>query len=420
MPLCHETHGEKQCGHGSRFGKIISGKQCINLTETPGYDLDRLGFVTWQPLGIEILGKDDQAVMLDVARYQRHSLDHPEVTRGIADLLLDFTIGCHQRVFACLDDTLGQAELVALASGTIFTDQEDGLIVHHRHDHDRVDAARNAFIGPSGTIGELEVDLLDPEEATLSNDASIQDGRLAGHEQDSDETMIENRSDEATNMLDWQNIDTVFLDMDGTLLDLHFDNHFWLEHVPLRYAEARGLDPEVAKHDLLERYRDIEGTLDWYCIDHWSRELGLDIAILKQEVDHLIAVHPHVIELLELLAKRGIRRVLVTNAHQKALALKLSKTQLGGHFEQIVCAHDLKLAKESPGFWSLVQDLVPFSLDRTLFIDDSPSVLHAARAFGFRWLIAVLQPDSRRPARQLEGFQSIHSFSELLPGLRSI
>ena len=32
--------------------------------------------------------------------------------------------------------------------------------------------------------------------------------------------------------LDWTSIDTVLLDMDGTLLDLRFDNWFWQEHVP--------------------------------------------------------------------------------------------------------------------------------------------------------------------------------------------
>ena len=38
-------------------------------------------------------------------------------------------------------------------------------------------------------------------------------------------------------MINWKNIDTVLLDMDGTLLDLHFDNHFWQTFVPLRYAQ---------------------------------------------------------------------------------------------------------------------------------------------------------------------------------------
>ena len=41
--------------------------------------------------------------------------------------------------------------------------------------------------------------------------------------------------------LPWPEIHTVLLDMDGTLLDLRFDNHFWRELVPERYAERHGL-----------------------------------------------------------------------------------------------------------------------------------------------------------------------------------
>lgn len=220
-------------------------------------------------------------------------------------------------------------------------------------------------------------------------------------------------------MLDWDRIDTVFLDMDGTLLDLHFDNHFWLEHVPRRYGESRGLSVDAAKAELLPRYRNVEGTLEWYCLDHWSRELGLDIALLKQEVDHLIAVHPHVVDFLEGLAALGKRRVLVTNAHQKAIALKMARTRLAGHFERIICSHDLAAPKESPEFWSRFHALLPFDPDRTLFVDDSPSVLRAARDFGFQWLLAILEPDSRAPRRSLDEFPAVANFEELLPSLRT-
>lgn len=134
-------------------------------------------------------------------------------------------------------------------------------------------------------------------------------------------------------MIDWNQIDTILLDMDGTLLDLHFDNYFWLEHVPRRYAESRGFSLERAKAELLGRYQSVEGTLEWYCVDHWSRELGLDIALLKAEVDHLIAVHPHVVDFLESARSWEKRIVLVTNAHQKALALKMERTKLHGYFD---------------------------------------------------------------------------------------
>ncbi len=217
-------------------------------------------------------------------------------------------------------------------------------------------------------------------------------------------------------MLDWTQIDTVFLDMDGTLLDLHFDNHFWLEHVPRRYAEHRGLEPEQAQQELIEKYRSIEGTLEWYCVDRWSRELGLDIALLKEEVDHLIAVHPHVIEFLEALTRAGKRRVLVTNAHQKSIALKMDRTRLIGHLDRIVCAHDLGLPKEDPRFWQRLNDIEPFDPERTLFVDDSLSVLESAHSHGFRWLLAVLQPDSRQPQKDGGCFTAIRDFSEIIPG----
>lgn len=220
--------------------------------------------------------------------------------------------------------------------------------------------------------------------------------------------------------IDWNQVDTVFLDMDGTLLDLHFDNHFWLEHVPVRYAEARGLPPEQAKRELMQRYQDVEGTLRWYCIDHWSRELGLDIALLKQEVDHLIAVHPYVAEFLEHLAARGKRRVLVTNAHQKSIKLKMDKTRLAGHFDHIICSHDIGVAKETEDFWQRVQSVEHFDPDRTLFVDDSLRVLTAAKTYGFRWLLAILKPDSKQPAQITDAFPAVEHFAELLPGLAAI
>jgi len=218
-------------------------------------------------------------------------------------------------------------------------------------------------------------------------------------------------------MFDWSTIDTVLLDMDGTLLDLHFDNHFWLEHVPRRYGEIHGLSPQAAKDDLMARYQAVEGTLEWYSVDHWSRELGLDIVMLKQEVSHLIAIHPHVLEFLDALAAAGKRRVLVTNAHQKALALKMDKTQLHGHLDRLLCSHDFGLPKEHPGFWRRLQVDEPFDPERTLFVDDSLSVLRSAAQFGISRLLAILWPDTRQPVRELDEFPAVRDFSLLLPEL---
>lgn len=213
----------------------------------------------------------------------------------------------------------------------------------------------------------------------------------------------------------WEQIDTVLLDMDGTLLDLHFDNHFWLEHVPRRYAEHNGLDLSTAKAELFTRYRRVEGTMDWYCLDYWTRELGLDIAVLKQEVDHLISVHPYVVEFLDTLRDVGKRAVLVTNAHMKSLELKMRRTRLRGHLDRVICAHDLGLPKENLDFWAHLQNTEPFTPTHTLLIDDSLAVLRSAQQFGMGHLLSVRKPDTRQPSRDASEFSAIESFRQIMP-----
>lgn len=216
-------------------------------------------------------------------------------------------------------------------------------------------------------------------------------------------------------MIAWDRVDTVLLDMDGTLLDLRFDNHFWREHLPRRYAEHRGLDPVGAREEIYAHYRRVEGTLDWYCVDYWTRTLGLDIAALKGELAHLIAPHPHTAEFLAAARRARKRLVLVTNAHAKALALKLARTGLESHLDAVLCAHDFGLPKENVAFWERLRAREPFAPAAALLIDDSLPVLRAARAAGIGQLLAVSRPDSRHPPRASAEFPAVADLREVLP-----
>lgn len=217
-------------------------------------------------------------------------------------------------------------------------------------------------------------------------------------------------------MLHWRHIDTVLLDMDGTLLDLHFDNYFWDSHLARRYAELHGHPYEDAKRRLDEMFDRTAGTLDWYSVDFWSRELKVDIVALKLEVQHLIAVHPHVETFLERL--RGSRRViLVTNAHPKSLQLKLERTGIGRFFDKLVSSHDYQRPKEDPLFWERLQADLEFDPARTLLVEDHVGILDTARRFGIAHLLAVSRPDSKGALRNVNGYPAIEHFGQLIPSL---
>lgn len=214
--------------------------------------------------------------------------------------------------------------------------------------------------------------------------------------------------------VDWTKIDTVFLDLDGTLLDLHFDNHFWLEYVPIHFADKHSISVDKAKRQLGELYGEFGGTLNWYCVDFWTDRIGLDIRRLKQDVSHKIAIRPYVEDFLQMLLSSGKRVVLVTNAHQASITIKMQKTGLQKYFHRIVSSHDFGLAKEEKGFWKKLNEEEPFAKESTLFIDDNLTVLKSADDYGIEHLRAIRQPDSQGPEIHTEDYGVIESYTDIM------
>ena len=217
--------------------------------------------------------------------------------------------------------------------------------------------------------------------------------------------------------LPWNAIDTVLLDMDGTLLDLHFDNHFWLQHLPQRYAELHGVSRALAEAELLPLFREHAGTLNWYCTDFWSRELNLSIRDLKREVAHLIALRPDADTFIQALRQAGKQVVMITNAHRDSLSLKLERIELAPYFDRLISSHDYGFPKEDQQFWHALQQDIRFTPARSLFIDDSLPILRSAERFGVGHLLAVRQPDSQAGPKDTEEFAAVEDYRELLQGL---
>jgi len=211
-----------------------------------------------------------------------------------------------------------------------------------------------------------------------------------------------------------KDIKFVLLDMDGTLLDKYFDDYFWEHLVPEKYAEKRNITFGGAREELMKKYKVHEGSLNWTDVDFWSKELDLDIAALKEQIKHLIEVHPHVEDFLKELKRHKKKVFLVTNAHYKSIDLKLKKTRIGKYFDSVLSSFDVGYPKESPGFWKEAEKRLGFVKERTLFIDDSEEILKTAKRYGIKYILYKAMANSKVKPRKSNEFSHIIDFNELL------
>jgi putative hydrolase of the HAD superfamily len=209
--------------------------------------------------------------------------------------------------------------------------------------------------------------------------------------------------------------ETLMLDMDGTVLDLAYDNYVWKELVPEHYAKVTGIGIDDARNRLFAKYHEIQGDIQWYCLDHWSERLGLDVLELHRGVNHRIGYLPGAKKFLEALREHNVRVLLVTNSHPDTLALKDEVTGLAGYFDAIYTSHQFGFAKERQEFWQALQKEEHFVTDSTLFVDDNRTVLNSANTYGLDMLVEISQPDTSEPVRETAAYTGVKGVADMLP-----
>lgn len=218
--------------------------------------------------------------------------------------------------------------------------------------------------------------------------------------------------------VDWTEVDHVLLDMDGTLLDLAFDNDFWGQRIHEKYASIHDISVEqtVAKFEPL--FKRVAGTLSWYSTDFWSQQYGY--SIIEHSRAYAVGIRwlPFAKEFLHALRESNVRSTIVTNAHPDIVRLKHEITGITDLVDRTISSHTLGHAKESPNFWRQLQAELKFRPASTLFFDDSPAVLSAAIDFGIERSIAICHPDSTRPKRIPMSPLAVNNFEQLGASLR--
>ncbi len=216
------------------------------------------------------------------------------------------------------------------------------------------------------------------------------------------------------NGFDWHQVDDVLLDMDGTLLDRHFDNFFFEEELPRRYAAKYGLDAAKAKEKLFALYRSVEGELNWTDLHYWTRTLNIDVIAMTKEFDHMIGFLPHADEFLRHLQAKGKRVHLVTNAHMAGVAIKVKKTGLDRYVHRILDAFEVGYLKMRPEYWPICQRLLGFEPKRTLYLDDDESCLDAAQQYGIGHIYHSAKSSTQLPAQRSARHRSIESLAAFI------
>ena len=220
--------------------------------------------------------------------------------------------------------------------------------------------------------------------------------------------------------LDWNNIDTVLLDMDGTLLDLAFDSQFWLQDVPAALSLQHAIPLENARQIIHDEYLAVQHTMNWYCFDYWSERLDLDIYQMTTNIGKNARLREDTVPFLRHLRASGRETILLTNAHPHSLSVKIEHTGLDQHLDLLLSTHTFGYPKEDQRLWAAVQQQTGFNPGRTLFVDDGEPILNAAKTFGIRYCLGIENPDSSGANKSFQGHPSINDYRDLLPSIHPV
>ena len=105
----------------------------------------------------------------------------------------------------------------------------------------------------------------------------------------------------------------ISFDVDGTLVDLEYNDLIWFKEIPELVARKKKISFEKSLKFVHEEYAKLgEHNLNWYDINYWISYFGIEISPDKifEKYEPQVKIYPEVISLLEELKKKYILIVI--------------------------------------------------------------------------------------------------------------
>ena len=105
----------------------------------------------------------------------------------------------------------------------------------------------------------------------------------------------------------------ISFDVDGTLVDLEYNDLIWFKEIPELVAKKKKISFEKSLKFVHEEYAKLgEHNLNWYDINYWISYFGIEISPDKifEKYEPQVKIYPEVIPLLEELKKKYILIVI--------------------------------------------------------------------------------------------------------------
>jgi len=105
----------------------------------------------------------------------------------------------------------------------------------------------------------------------------------------------------------------ISFDVDGTLVDLEYNDLIWFKEIPELVAKKKKVSFERSLKFVCEEYAKLgEHNLNWYDINYWISYFGIEISPDKifEKYEPQVKIYPEVIPLLEELKKKYILIVI--------------------------------------------------------------------------------------------------------------